>query len=79
MSLLILLFTSIDILYSSSPSDWMLLSSNDIARILDLYFPPEVIRNIDINQYIYLGNAIINHYEAQSAVILLSVTILMFL
>ena len=77
MSFLVILLTSIDIIYSPNPLDWMLVSSDEVARILDIYFPPEVLRNMSLDQYIYYGNAIINYYETRNAVIFLSIVILM--
>jgi len=49
MSFLVILLTSIDILYSPNPLDWMLVSSDEVARILDIYFPPEVLRNMSLD------------------------------
>lgn len=48
MSFLIILLTSINVLYNPASMDWMLLSSNEVARILDIYFPPEVISNTSL-------------------------------
>jgi hypothetical protein len=77
MSFLVILLTSIDILYNPNPLDWMLVSSDEVARILDIYFPPEVLRNMSRYQYIYYGNAIINYYETRNATIFLFIAILM--
>ena len=77
MSFLVILLTSIDILYNPNPLDWMLVSSDEVARILDYYFPPEVLINMSRDQYIYYGNAIINYYETRNATIFLFITILM--
>lgn len=77
MSFLVILLTSIDILYNPNPLDWMLVSSDEVARILDYYFPPDVLRNMTRDQYILYGNAIINHYEARNATIFLFIAILM--
>jgi hypothetical protein len=77
MSFLVILLTSIDILYNPNPLDWMLVSNDEVARILDIYFPPEVLRNMSRDQYIYYGNAIINYYETRNATIFLFIAILM--
>lgn len=78
MSFLIILLISINVLYNPAPTDWMLLSSDKVVRILDIYFPPEVMSNISLPQYIYWGNTIINYYETMDAIIFLSTVLLMF-
>lgn len=78
MSFLIILLTSIDILYNPASLDWILVSSDEVARILDIYFPPEVISNITYLQYIERANNVVNNYEAIYATIFLSVIVIMF-
>lgn len=77
MSFLTIFLMSIDVLYGSTPSDWMLVSGSEVARILDYYFPPEVLINTTRNQYFYYGSQIIDYYETINAGVFLSIVILM--
>lgn len=77
MSLLILLLTSIDLLYNPDISTWVFLSDLQIVELIDLYTPENIIWDMDDPTYNARMNIIVNRQEIRIAATLIITCILL--